>query len=178
MSEQPVDKIEVELKVSVDKEGKTKFTGIVIAVKNEYGTVEQIDIQRKESVLHLIGELENLTCALKKTIGIKEEEKKLEDLINLVMGEEEQVVGKRSTFSFTTNKIWCCRDTMPKCLGCEGCGGLPGSAANYMINGQKIQAIKILREATSMGLKDAKEKVEEWYREVELRAQRGNDYEE
>jgi ribosomal protein L7/L12 len=46
----------------------------------------------------------------------------------------------------------------------EQTGGLPGEAIAALARGNKIEAIKILRTAENMGLKEAKDRVEEYLR--------------
>jgi len=48
------------------------------------------------------------------------------------------------------------------CRNCNGCGELTGEEAYEMRSGRKIDAIKLLRSRTSMGLKETKDAVEDW----------------
>lgn len=166
-------RIEIEVKTVVKEDGTMKFSGVIISRKNEDGDqLEEITITEKEDVQSMIGTLETIASTLRKAIGLKVEEKGLEDIINIIM---ESKTNQDDTQKYTYNRgsqVWSCRDLFPKCIGCYGCGGLTGNEVELMMNREKIQAIKAYRDRTSSGLRDAKIKVEGWLDEfVAMRKQ-------
>ena len=50
--------------------------------------------------------------------------------------------------------------------GSSGSGGVPGDVEHLIRSGRKIEAIKRYREATGLGLKEAKEAVEAFERRL------------
>jgi len=108
-----------------------------------------------------------------ETLGLKSRDLGVDDineaLLNGTLG-----IGQNGVAEAPECAIASCGVIPSSCTFCAGCGELTGVEADFVRKGQRVRAVKAIRDRTGLGLKDALDTIRAWQRLFE-RASRGGE---
>ena len=162
--------IDVRISTNIDKDGTLSFKEIQlveIQENEDKGTISEtyiaIDSNNTEE---LISKLKKLVAKLEKAAGIVKEERQLENIINTIIEPNMYQEEDEPDRPFDSVPVWNCQDHNLPCLGCVGCGGIPGSIANDIRKGLIARAVNNYIEMFGGSKIYADNKIKKWRKEL------------